>query len=665
MPVPAFLPLVLPLSLTLLACRAAPAPAEVRAAVLEGRLEGLAELPADGPLAPLQAEGARLKTLQTERDALERASRELMRQTIEDRIAAGQLREAAGPLASAVLAWPDDPAFLALAHQLGEAADGAEPDAAVLIWSALAEILAHQPDRAAAWQARADKAALGLRYRPDALATTRADQAGIRRAAVADLLATLDTRYVDALDHAAMAAAGARALTWLQRDPGALAAWPKLADVRRSEAAATDLAGLEAALDAELAALTAAGVPEEVVLDEWVRAALSALDPWTRAVWPAEIASWQAHHAGVRVGVGLELRDGPDGSVIVARPLPDTPAWASGIHQGDRLVALSDPTGRLALDDLPVDRRLAVAEQALVGAPEHPLTIDVRRGEDALSFTMARQSVVQPTVEGWARGADNAWSPWYDEGAGIAYARIDAFRSSTADAFDALLEPGLDHIAVVLLDLRGNPGGDVQAAVHIADRFVADGFLARIDGRVLPDTGPDVDPETGERLAEWNEAVAGHALEGTPVVVLVDPDTASAAEVLTAALQERAHAVVVGAPTWGKGWAQKLHTGDGYAMQYTNLAWASPAGRRLARPLGAGQRSGVVPDVAVDPASPGEQYVLKAERARRTALRVHADGTPMQPLTAPARADLPALDGDPTLAAAAAVARALLLPAGD
>ena len=81
---------------------------------------------------------------------------------------------------------------------------------------------------------------------------------------------------------------------------------------------------------------------------------------------------------------------------------------------------------------------------------------------------------------------------------------------------------------------------------------------AELSGRVEPDTGPDIDPETGRKLIPWNHAVPGHALEGVPVVVLVDAETASAAEILAGLLQERAGAVVLGAPTWGKGLAQAL-----------------------------------------------------------------------------------------------------------
>jgi len=282
--------------------------------------------------------------------------------------------------------------------------------------------------------------------------------------------------------------------------------------------------------------------------------------------------------------------------------------------------------------------------------------------------------VVRETVQGWERDATNAWSPWLDRGAGLAYVRIEVFRAATPADLDALLAPAQDELRAVVLDLRGDPGGDVNAAVRVADRFVATGTLARISGRVLPDTGPDTDPETGEALAEWNDALPGGALESLPVVVLVDGETASAAEVVAGALQQLAQAVVVGSPTWGKGYAQALRVApDGsYAVQLTNLVWTLPEGQRLAH-VGLGQggqgaegqgaegQGGIQPRIRLPAASPGEAFRTGWLRAERGALRVHADGSPMQPVGTPPRPDLPALAEDPAVLAGEMAARALLI----
>lgn len=649
--------LVLVLALHLLACTSVD-PAQVRASVLAGELPAAASLleQADQPeLEALRADASDWTALQAQRRELSAASRELLRQSIEERLATGELSGAAAHLAAALQAWPEDPAFLTLAQALGDAAEQAPPASAVVAWQALAELLEHRPDQAAAWRARAAQAELAIAYGAEVEQTLGARR-GVTRAAAAHLLHKLDAEYVDPPDHAAAARAGTQRLRLLARTEGARARWPRLADLALPAGGATDVESAISDMDAAVAAMQGAGVPAEVAVSEWVTGALGALDPWTRVVWPAEIEGWQAHHAGVSVDLGLDLALEGEG-VVVRAPLLDGPAWQAGVHQGDQLLWIMDSEQRLELSALPAERRLAGAEQALVGAPGSEVRLGLSRSGQPVELTMARAPVPLVTVEGWSRGADNAWEPWLDEPAGLAYVRVSAFREHTEPAFDALLEPVAERVRAVVLDLRGNPGGDVNAAVRVADRFVAQGRLAGISGRVLPDTGPDVDPETGQRLAEWNQALPGHSLEGLPVVVLVDPATASAAEVVAGALQELAGAIVVGSPTFGKGRAQalRLEAEQGYAVQFTNLFWTLPGGRRLAR------GSGVVPQVLLPAPSPGEDFRQAWLRAERTAVRAHPDGSPMRPVGTPAREDLPPLDQDPAVVAARLVARALLL----
>jgi carboxyl-terminal processing protease len=302
--------------------------------------------------------------------------------------------------------------------------------------------------------------------------------------------------------------------------------------------------------------------------------------------------------------------------------------------------------------------RLAAANKALRGPAGSTVTIALHRAEQGpYELTLTRAGMLVETVRGFERRDDNSYDPWLDEDDGLVYVRIDEFKPSTEAAFDALTLPVSDRVRGVVIDLRGNPGGDINSAVQIADRFVAHGALIRVSGRVMPETGPDFDPKTGERLADWNEGAPGHALEGVPSVVLVDTGTASAAELLAGALQARAGAWIVGAPTWGKGRTQALRAEPehGYAVQYTNLVWSLPGGRALARDLG----GGIEPDVHLA-MSIGERYLARRLDQRRTAVRHHADGTPMSPEELGRRYDLPDLDEDPGILAATLVMRALL-----
>jgi carboxyl-terminal processing protease len=390
-----------------------------------------------------------------------------------------------------------------------------------------------------------------------------------------------------------------------------------------------------------------------VGIAEWMEAGLSALDPWTRPVWPAEISSWEADHAGVKVGVGLELKmEGEE--VVVLQPLPDTPSWNSTIHQGDHLQAVTEGTRRLLLSSLPVADRLSVAEEALLGDENTTVTLTLQAvGAPLRDVVLSRASVVTETVEGYQRGPDNHWDPLFAPH--LAYVHISRFRPTSEDAFDALLADL--PLQGVLLDLRGNPGGDVNAAVQIADRFISHGKLAQISGRILPPSSQERDPKTGELLPDWNDAVEGQSLEGLPVVVLVDEVTASAAEVLAGALQELAGALIVGTPTWGKGKAQKIYTDPhrSFALQYTNFMWALPDGRRLSHELG----GGIQPDLLY-PLSTAEGYQARRLAAQRAALRVHADGTPMHWPDPGLRPEIPTLPADPQLLAAELLLKARL-----
>ena len=185
----------------------------------------------------------------------------------------------------------------------------------------------------------------------------------------------------------------------------------------------------------------------------------------------------------------------------------------------------------------------------LRGEPGTPVAVGVARGADRLDFRLERAPVPTPTVEGFARGEDNAWHPWIAAPDGLAYVRIDAFREATEPDFDAMLEPHLDPLRGLILDLRGNPGGDVNAAVQIGDRFVKNGILAESRAG---STGHRARHRPGDRpQAHPLEPRRAGRLGGVPVVVLVDAETASAAEI-AGLLQERAGAVVLGAPTWGR-----------------------------------------------------------------------------------------------------------------
>ena len=382
----------------------------------------------------------------------------------------------------------------------------------------------------------------------------------------------------------------------------------------------------------------AGGLPEPLVVAEAVEGALAALDPHTRPVWADELASWQQHHRGVEVGVGLTLDDAADGTVVVTVPVVGGPAFRAGVRQGAVVLEVDD----LVVARVPRPRAAAVAER-LAGAPGTSVTITLGPAPGR-ALELVREAVPVETVSGWRRRSDNRWDPWRDRDAGVAFVRISAFRPDTDDAFDALasdIQP-----RVVILDLRGNGGGDVMAAANVADRFLADGVVADLTGRTIE---PQI---LGEGEVSWNTALPGHHLETVPVVVLVDRFTASSAELLAGALRERRQAPLVGETTVGKGLSQGLRQAPEHtvAWQVTTGTWTLPSGVALG--------SGLVPDVPLT-LSPAERFVVRRLRTLREHPLAHADGSPMQPLAPAPDPALPPLEVDPQVHAALRVARCL------
>lgn len=383
----------------------------------------------------------------------------------------------------------------------------------------------------------------------------------------------------------------------------------------------------EAAIDQAIAS----GRDESEAVVVGVEAALHALDPWTRPVWPAQVAAWSQHHEGVSVGAGIELDQAPDGALVVTSIHEDSTAWTQGLHVGDRLLRVGD------VEVSAVDAALA----ALAGEPGTAHELTVLRGERELRITVQSESLARRTVFGWRHhesghgDQDGRVSGAYKMRDGSAYVRVTSFVPDSDEELGRLVGDG--PVARVVLDLRGNPGGDVQASLNVADAWLDDGVVIRMDGRAAPEPEP---PGPGE--AAWNEAVAGGPFVGACTAVLVDGETASAAEILAGVLQQRAGAIVIGSPTAGKAVSQALRADEdlGVAWQVTNLAWALPDGTTLV--LG----EGVTPDVLYE-TTPAEAWQTARMAAERQAPKEHPDGTPVPWLGPVVGEGFPVLTGDP------------------
>jgi len=286
----------------------------------------------------------------------------------------------------------------------------------------------------------------------------------------------------------------------------------------------------------------------------------------TTFLTPDELAASQAALAGSYAGIGAEM-DTTGSEPIVVGVFRDSPADRAGLRSGDVVTAVDGtPTAGLPLDAVVARVR---------GPAGTPVTLTIRRtaadpnAATTLTLRIVRAEVTIPVVE-WAT----------IPGTTFVDLRVEQFSSGTARSFTAALAAALaTHPTGLVLDLRGNPGGYVNEAVAVASQFLRGGtvYLARdASGRETP---TPVSP--------------GGIATSIRLVVLVDRGTASAAEIVTGALQDAGRATVVGVRTFGTGTVLgRFDLADGSALRIGTVEWLTPNGRRI-------WHEGLAPDVIV------------------------------------------------------------------
>ncbi|MFJ7908776.1 S41 family peptidase [Kitasatospora sp. NPDC096204] len=288
-------------------------------------------------------------------------------------------------------------------------------------------------------------------------------------------------------------------------------------------------------------------------------------DRWGAYYSAQEYAEFSQGLDGRYPGVGLSVGRGQDGVTEVSQVAPDGPAAAAGITPGDRLVRI----GRDQADHLPVTEVVArlrgQGEERRAGSE---VTLAVRRGEGQERELRLRRVLL-----------DSRQVAAEQLGKGVLRVTVRAFTSGVADQVRAALRA--PHTGVVL-DLRGNSGGLVDEAAETAGIFLDGGAVGSYQER--GGTRELTAPPGGDQR--------------TPLVLLVDGGTMSAAELLAGALQDRSRAVVVGSRTFGKGTVQQpSRLADGAVLELTVGRYYTPAGRSL-------DGTGLTPDV---PAGSGEE----------------------------------------------------------
>lgn len=287
---------------------------------------------------------------------------------------------------------------------------------------------------------------------------------------------------------------------------------------------------------------------------------LRTLDPHSSFFDPDQFQQLQAMERSEQKGFGSIVSVLP-GRVIVLQTLAGTPSAKAGLSAGDEIVAINGiPFGRLDPDQI---------VQVLAAARQHPAVLDIHRpGEERIDrISMSPDLVNSPTV-------DRAFlvAP------GIGYLRITEFDEPTGKLVKETIEKlGGSELKGLILDLRGNPGGAVPAAVATATLFLNSGDL------IFTAKGRTAKAEE-VRVEKYNRPYT------FPLAVLVDEKSASASEIVSGALQDHDRATILGVPTYGKGLVQQVYPLSSNAgLALTTAFYYTPSGRSIQKPLNGGQ----------------------------------------------------------------------------
>lgn len=302
-------------------------------------------------------------------------------------------------------------------------------------------------------------------------------------------------------------------------------------------------------------------------------------DPHTVFVEPAQHELQSNQLEGTYGGVGSKLIQDPDG-FFVLYPFPDGPAYQEGIRDGDRILQIDD-------NPVTVDWTVDDVTAAIRGPVGQRVKIVIGRAPDytPISFRIKREEAPLPSVTWHIDPSDNR----------LGVVEINRIAATTAAEVTHAMEDLSDQGAIgFALDLRNNAGGLVDAGIDIARLFLNDGIVIEQQYRDEPIEAFEVDTP-GEFF-------------DSPLVVLINHNTASAAEIIAGALQAHSRAALVGAPTYGKDTIQLIFDlRDGSSLHVTAAQWWVPG---LAAPLG---EVGLQPDFSVAAYdTPGDAFILTA-----------------------------------------------------
>jgi len=305
---------------------------------------------------------------------------------------------------------------------------------------------------------------------------------------------------------------------------------------------------------------------DEELLESAIRGMVADLDAHSQFLDAAEYQDVRISASGAYSGVGLEISS-EDDRILVVAPIDGTPAYRAGIQSGDTIVAIDDYSVQ--------NDGLQKTIGKMRGRSGSRVSVAVLRGEDKerLVFNLRREHIQVNSV------SHETLDP------ALGYVRISQFSEHTAAELEAAIdlivanyEQAGENLAGLVLDLRNNPGGILDAAIDVSDLFLTNGVIVSAEGRTA-------------EARFTREATTGDILDGTAMVVLVNEGSASASEIVAGALQDH---LIVGMPTFGKGLVQTvMPLSGGRAIKLTTSHYFTPSGDSI-------NGVGIEPDIRIE-----------------------------------------------------------------
>jgi carboxyl-terminal processing protease len=313
-------------------------------------------------------------------------------------------------------------------------------------------------------------------------------------------------------------------------------------------------------------------VDSKTLLQGAINGMIKNLDPHSSYMTPEMYKELESETRGSFGGIGIEITIHKDILTVVS-PIEDTPAFQAGVKAGDKIIMIEGKSTK--------DITIMEAVNRLRGPKDTKVTISILRGSEnkLRDFVITRAIIKIVSVK--HKLLDDQ----------IGYVRIASFQDKTADDLKKAIQEMTTKnkpLKGIVLDLRNNPGGLLNQSIEVSDVFLKSGVIVSTKGRTKGMESKVSARDTGDEFT-------------APIVVMVNEGTASAAEIVSGALQDNGRALVMGTQTFGKGSVQTvIPLEDGAALKLTTARYYTPKGRSI-------QAEGIAPDIVVKYLRPGDE----------------------------------------------------------